>query len=453
MRKNMLIWISRFMSCIFVITAIFSGLAISALAGTAEKMMEISDEANTEGENRDAVREFPKNPVHHCTKKDDGSDNTEWSYVYFGSYPQSEVTGDELTEEITGASYVADGDARVNGTRYRRISWSDTNGDDYSTYRYFKWERIKWRVLNVNDSTMFVLADQGLDCGVYNEEYTDVTWENSALRNWLNNDFYEMAFNSGEQETIIEQLIANEDNPYHSIEGGNDTTDKIFLLSLSESMNPNYGLCENYSTYSASRWIKASNYAYVRGAIATSDDYVGNCWWWLRTPGSSMDSTACVYGSGCIYEYGFEVFYDTGACVPALHINLNSDLWSIAEKETGVKGEENKNDGDGTTNVSQVLPKNTALKGKIRAKSKSFTVKWKKEASVTGYQIQISLSRKFPKKATKTKLVKQSSKTSLTIKKLKPNKKYYVRIRTYIIANGKIYYSNWSKTKWVKTRK
>ena len=47
--------------------------------------------------------EPPANPVHHCTKKDDGSDNTEWSYVYFGSYPQSEVTGDELTEEITGA--------------------------------------------------------------------------------------------------------------------------------------------------------------------------------------------------------------------------------------------------------------------------------------------------------------------------------------------------------------
>ena len=83
------------------------------------------------------------------------------------------------------------GDAWVNGTKYRRISKSDTNYDSYfgdSEFRYFKWERIKWRVLNVNNSTMFVVADKGLDCKDYNEEYTSVTWENSTRRNWLKND-------------------------------------------------------------------------------------------------------------------------------------------------------------------------------------------------------------------------------------------------------------------------
>lgn len=101
----------------------------------------------------------PANPVHHCTKKNDGSDYTDWSYVYFGSYPQTEVTGTALTSAITGASYDANGDAWINGTKYRRINKSDANGSSTSDgffswngdndYHYFKWERIRWRVLHL----------------------------------------------------------------------------------------------------------------------------------------------------------------------------------------------------------------------------------------------------------------------------------------------------------------
>lgn len=64
---------------------------------------------------------------------------------------------------ITGAAYDSNGGAWVNGTKYRRISKSDTNDDAYfvdSTYRYFKWERIKWRVLQNDGSILFVVADK-----------------------------------------------------------------------------------------------------------------------------------------------------------------------------------------------------------------------------------------------------------------------------------------------------
>lgn len=50
-----------------------------------------------------AASASPANPVHHCTGQGDGTDYTDWSYVYFGSYPQSEVTGDTLTADIIGA--------------------------------------------------------------------------------------------------------------------------------------------------------------------------------------------------------------------------------------------------------------------------------------------------------------------------------------------------------------
>ena len=104
-----------------------------------------------------------------------------------------------------------------------------------------------------------------------------------------------------------------------------------------------------------------------------------------------------------------------------------------------------------TSSISN--PKGTSIKGKLKTKANNFTVKWKKAASVTGYQIQYSTSKKFTKKTTKIKSVNKASKTKLTVKKLKPGKKYYVRIRTYKTVNGTSYYSEWSKAKTVKIKK
>lgn len=255
----------------------------------------ISARAKTAGQ-REPERETPKNPVHSCTKRDDGTDTTDWSYVYFGSYPQTEVAGDALTEAITGAAYDANGDAWVGGIKYRRIQKSDANngstgsgyfswnGDD--DYHYFKWERVRWRVMENDGETLFVVADQGLDCKDYNEERVSITWEGCTLREWLNGEFYGTAFSDGEQGAIVERTVVNEDNPYYGTEGGNDTQDRVFLLSIGEATNPSYGFCENYSVDSVSRRMKTSDYAHARGAYnSTSSEYAGNCWWWLRSPG------------------------------------------------------------------------------------------------------------------------------------------------------------------------
>ena len=98
-------------------------------------------------------------------------------------------------------------------------------------------------------------------------------------------------------------------------------------------------------------------------------------------------------------------------------------------------------------------PKATTIQGKIKPKKKAFVVTWKKQASVTGYQVQYSTSKKFTAKTTKQKTVKGTSKTKLTVKKLKAGKKYYVKVRTMKKANGKTCYSKWSKVKTVKTKK
>lgn len=105
------------------------------------------------------------------------------------------------------------------------------------------------------------------------------------------------------------------------------------------------------------------------------------------------------------------------------------------------------------TKKFKIVPKGISV-SKIAAKSKGFTVSWKKQAkSMDGCQLQYSTSRKFTKKTTVKKMVKKPSKTKLVVKKCRAKKKYYIRIRTYKTVKGKKYYSGWSKVKVITTKK
>ena len=96
----------------------------------------------------------------------------------------------------------------------------------------------------------------------------------------------------------------------------------------------------------------------------------------------------------------------------------------------------------------------TTLFRSPKASSKGIAIRWKKQPkSTTGYQVQVSASKKFTKKGTVTKTVKKKSVTKLTVRGLKPGKTYYVRVRTYKTVKGKRYCSGWSKMKFVKSRK
>ena len=108
-----------------------------------------------------------------------------------------------------------------------------------------------------------------------------------------------------------------------------------------------------------------------------------------------------------------------------------------------------KND-TATEQVNVAKPKSTNTK-KIKAAKKAVSVEWKKVSGVSGYEIQLATDKKF-KKNKKTVTIKKQKTTKTTVKKLKAKKKYYVRVRTYKIVNGKKVYSSWSKVKTVKTK-
>lgn len=103
------------------------------------------------------------------------------------------------------------------------------------------------------------------------------------------------------------------------------------------------------------------------------------------------------------------------------------------------------------TNIDK-SQKSTTI-SEVEAGKKSIKVTWKKQTAkgIAGYEIQYSTNKKF-KKDVKTVTIKKAKTTSVKIKKLKSNKKYYVRIRTYKKSGSKMIYSSWSKSKRVKVK-
>lgn len=97
-----------------------------------------------------------------------------------------------------------------------------------------------------------------------------------------------------------------------------------------------------------------------------------------------------------------------------------------------------------------IKPKATSIVS-LSAKTKGFVVKWNKRTKqTTGYQIQYSTSSKFNNPKTYT--ISKNSTTSKGFYKLSAKKKYFVRVRTYKVVNGKKYYSTWSSAKSVRTK-
>ena len=202
-------------------------------------------------------------------------------------------------------------------------------------------EPIKWRVLSVEGNEAFVMADMALDCQPYNETWKNVTWETCTLRQWLNSTFLDAAFDAEEKSAIKTTTVVNEDNISYGTDGGNATSDKIFLLSRNEVKNPSYGFNSDYYTESETRQCKASAYAVANNCwTSSSDGYAGNCWWWLRSPGFDSFHAANVDFDGEGWGYsGNSVFSANDGVRPALNLNLSSSSWKYAGTVSANVGE------------------------------------------------------------------------------------------------------------------
>ena len=185
-------------------------------------------------------------------EKDDNMDSGQkvtWDCIWFGSYPQREVVANSSSYSAIDKSYYnpqtdviedmslyrklvistnwVNNEITLNGNKYRRVQESDAEYTSISTnyyrwsgsskWHYFKYEPIKWRVLNTDSDQAFIQTDLALDVKGHDRGYANVTWEASSIRSWLNgykaeknqlnkdytdNNFQKYAFNEREQGGI-----------------------------------------------------------------------------------------------------------------------------------------------------------------------------------------------------------------------------------------------------------
>ncbi len=259
--------------------------------------------------------------------------------------------------------------------------WQDTdsNGDGKVTEEDIK-EPIKWRVLDIDeDGNAFLLADKNIDILAVNPDELDITWETGALRSYLNcydassnvfkadyssTGFMKKAFTDAEIDAIKTTKIETPDNPVYGTDGGNDTEDKIFCLSLEDTINPDYGFLDNELSEVSpmmEMWLEdhdteggdhtpdnPTRKAITTGYMDAKEYNFGNAQlketdrspsvWWLRSSGYNyMGGTTYKYpghvnGAGSSYAISIHMDDFRVGLRPALVMNIkeNTDLWSYA---------------------------------------------------------------------------------------------------------------------------
>ena len=259
----------------------------------------------------------------------------------------SKVGGFGLSNPVVDSNGISTWDCIYFGSYWQ----NDTNGDGRADDSDDK-EPIKWRVLSVDGDDVFLLSDRNLSREVYNSlcDEKGVKWETSTIRSWLNgynaeanicgrdytdDNFLDTAFDEFEQAAIKDTLVVNTDNSSAFPDNGNDTTDKVYLLSVPEIMKESYGFV---STWNKSKPREAKNTAYIDASESKGD-------WWLRTLGevSSFGDKAChIDCEGRLWIVNEESYVsDLSHTVrPALHLNLaaldgtSNLIWSYAGKIT-----------------------------------------------------------------------------------------------------------------------
>lgn len=189
---------------------------------------------------------------------------------------------------------------------------------------------IKWLVLARDGDKALLISRYALDAQPYNKDYTSVTWETCTLRTWLNSTFYNKAFSSAEQAAILTTNVDNSKSQCYSgwsTSGGNNTQDKVFLLSYAEA-NKYFDVTHDNSSNTKSR-VAPTAYAIAQGAWTSSFDktadrtYAG-CWW-LRSPGYKENNAALVSANGSLTDDN--VSADSNSVRPALWVDIDAGIF------------------------------------------------------------------------------------------------------------------------------
>ena len=209
-----------------------------------------------------------------------------------------------------------------SGSSIPEVSIGDT-----LTMGYYGYDEIEWIVLDYDPATnqALLISRYCLDAIPYHAGSSYGSWENSTLRRWLNQAFISTAFTQEERDMIVTTHLSNPDNPDFGVDGGNDTNDRIFILSYEEAVY--------YFPTIKSRRGQPTDYCLEQGCYdpvkyaeeigkECDPESVGYTWWWLRTPGIDAEHACNVLEGGTASSYGGYQTSSQGTIRPAMWIQL-----------------------------------------------------------------------------------------------------------------------------------
>jgi hypothetical protein len=177
---------------------------------------------------------------------------------------------------------------------------------DSASYGTYNGEAIEWQTLAVDlvANKALLISKDVIAMMQYNDIHgQEVTWETASLRTWLNSDFYNAAFTDEQKAIILETALSTPANSEYQTPGGNDTVDKVFLLSEAE-----------VNQYFANDEAMVAKY---------NGDTVA---WWTRTPGDKLLNVVHVYADrhGGLYMMGNTADNENNSCGvrPAIWVDI-----------------------------------------------------------------------------------------------------------------------------------
>jgi len=194
-------------------------------------------------------------------------------------------------------------------------------GEEY----FFIVEPIKWRVLSGDPRTgdeVLLLSESVLTAMAFNDESVVLStggnpiyagdWAHSDIRAFLNGDFYNKAFKSGEKAFIQDTVVdygkgsTHADSPYTAEEA--TCQDKVYLLSYQDLVDKNYKWTNRVLKEDTRKVAKNTDYSKAMGAYSCTNvkekddefDFYDSTHWWLRSTADFADRASVATAPGSI---------------------------------------------------------------------------------------------------------------------------------------------------------
>ena len=284
----------------------------------------------------------------------------------------------------------------INNTKYHvAYDFNDAEAGDLVYYGKYEQdddltngsEHIEWFVLDKSDNKLLLMSVYTLEAMPFTDNSAAMwnVWENSIIRSWLNNEFYNIAFTDEQKDSVVKSFVVNEYNHYYNTEipekgisyatnPGADTYDCLFLLSEEEVIKY-FNVTESEVTnWESIMWSVADPrlksygtlHAFNKGLMLSNTRHISwenynhefsatvPCSWWLRTTGVEYISRSREFNyiEAIKYQSSTTSLWISGEAPTYTACGIRPAMWidiGLASYNNLLPDETNKNNSDSVT--------------------------------------------------------------------------------------------------------